>query len=423
MAGKSKGKGKGVGKGKSNFIRQRLSQIVTESESDSESHARSGADVKGKKRGEPGHSMQDIAWTKVDTDDEGVFERGNGKWSGFPDPDPVHPAQHRRGGGDVSSDDDDTRFIYFGTAAQCVESLKITGDGGLCGDEEDEGEEVERDLIYGNKEFTVRSVVRRKQLQGQNEGAGEQAMNEGEAGSPNSSAAETSSSSPAKKSRKRGNGKVKKKAQTIDGGGGTRRLTPGELAVISHSLRIVENQSRMKLADKRRKKREKKNTETSRNDNDPQRLVSRSSSPEYVASAGPPPRKTRHITIELSSGSDIEDDDEIGYSKVRLFSRVRLSRADSPLRSRRSAGKPLNASREEVDSSPESYRTRVEEAKTLNTSRLYNCKLYLAKKQKNEEIGYRGYHRDRGIKWISYRTPKDLSLSDPGDFPLLVETN
>ena len=81
-------------------------------ESDSESHARSGADVKGKKRGEPGHSMQDIAWTKVDTDDEGVFERGNGKWSGFPDPDPVHPAQHRRGGGDVSSDDDDTRFIY-----------------------------------------------------------------------------------------------------------------------------------------------------------------------------------------------------------------------------------------------------------------------------------------------------------------------
>ena len=31
MAGKSKGKGKGVGKGKSNFIRQRVSQIVTES--------------------------------------------------------------------------------------------------------------------------------------------------------------------------------------------------------------------------------------------------------------------------------------------------------------------------------------------------------------------------------------------------------
>ena len=31
MAGKSKGKGKGVGKGKSNFIRQRASQIVTES--------------------------------------------------------------------------------------------------------------------------------------------------------------------------------------------------------------------------------------------------------------------------------------------------------------------------------------------------------------------------------------------------------
>ena len=31
MAGKSKGKGKGVGKGKSNFIRQRMSQIVTES--------------------------------------------------------------------------------------------------------------------------------------------------------------------------------------------------------------------------------------------------------------------------------------------------------------------------------------------------------------------------------------------------------
>ena len=102
---------------------------------------------------------------------------------------------------------------------------------------------------------------------------------------------------------------------------------------------------------------------------------------------------------------------------------MRLSRADSPLRSRRSAGKPLNASREEVDSSPESYRTRVEEAKTLNTSRLYNCKLYLAKKQKNKEIGYPGCHRDRGIKWISYRTPKDLSLSDPGDFPLLVETN
>ena len=47
-------------------------------------------------------------------------------------------------------------------------------------------------------------------------------MDEGEAGSPNSSAAETSSSSPAKKSRKRGNGKVKKKAisQTIDSGGG-----------------------------------------------------------------------------------------------------------------------------------------------------------------------------------------------------------
>ena len=101
---------------------------------------------------------------------------------------------------------------------------------------------------------------------------------------------------------------------------------------------------------------------------------------------------------------------------------MRLSRADSPLRSRRSAGKPLNASREEVDSSPESYRTRVEEAKALNTTNQMS-KLYLAKKQKNEEIGYLGYHRDRSIKWISYRTPKDLSLSDPSDFPLLVTTN
>ena len=104
---------------------------------------------------------------------------------------------------------------------------------------------------------------------------------------------------------------------------------------------------------------------------------------------------------------------------------MRLSRADSPLRSRRSAGKPLNASREEVDSSPESYRTRVEEAKALNTSNQMS-KLYLAKKQKNEETDEaldRPPAPGGGATWISYRTPKDFSLSDPRDFPPLVKTN
>ena len=106
--------------------------------------------------------------------------------------------------------------------------------------------------------------------------------------------------------------------------------------------------------------------------------------------------------------------------------RVRLSRADSPLRSRRSAGKPLNASREEVDSSPESYRTRVEEAKALNTTK-QSSKLYLAKKQKTEEVD-EAVDRPpapEGATWISYRTPKDPipSLTDPRDFPPLVKTN
>lgn len=307
------------------------------------------------------HDMEDIAWKAVDTDEE-ILEKGNGKWIN------LRITEHQRSSSDEDDDGSNGRFVYFGTAAQCVESLNQCGQAV----EEKDPTDEERDIIYDKKEFTVRSVSKKK--------AEPEAMEVPPSPPPSSSPSKTGSRKGRRKRRnshrpKEQQASTSKAKDSPRGSHGDRKSGPSCNAKKAGKGRCSQPQQ-----------------------SDSPSPIKGPPSPLYEAAPmfKPP---SRRVVVELSSDSD----GEAGGDHVQLFDRCsspRRSRVDTPLArgSRyRPAGKPLNAGNEEIDSSPESYRNKVDVAWSLSTSK--KTKLYLAKKPDHK----RPDHSSDKLTWISVR--------------------
>jgi len=345
-------KNKGVGKGQSN--RRSGGHYRSSSESpDRAEDVKEKAVAAGPSPGKS-HDMEDIAWKTVDTDEE-ILEKGNGKWIN------LRITEHQRSSSDEDDDGSNGRFVYFGTAAQCVESLNQCGQAV----EEKDPTDEERDIIYDKKEFTVRSVSKKK--------AEPEAMEVPPSPPPSSSPSKTGSRKGRRKRRnshrpKEQQASTSKAKDSPRGSHGDRKSGP----------------SRKKAG---------KGRDSQPQQSDSPSPIKGPPSPLYEAAPmfKPP---SRRVVVELSSDSE----GEAGGDRVQLFDRSsspRRSRVDTPLaRGSRygPAGKPLNAGNEEIDSSPESYRNKVDVARSLSTSK--KTKLYLAK---------RPDHSSDKLTWISVR--------------------
>merc|ERR1712029_1180460 len=382
-------------------------------------------------------NMEDIAWKVVSPGEGGTLDKGAGKWvsgqrrcrgEGYRCTS-CPPTQHCQCPTSSDSGEDDDKAdkekrVDFGTAGHCVESLNSIAGLALRDTDGEQDDDVERDILYDQKTFTVRSVTRKKEeLQVPEEEAAKSVA----AAQPSKSqqVSESPKGEPSPRKRRRDRKRDKKKRQKAKEGQMPGSWHPVQPAAVDMAARVrlqndnnnfgnrqndVDNFGNYAAQDMGqaaqssskdesgarpewtpRLSRRKKKTEQKLREREEKRKRAEEELEEWrkrqenkrwqPVGASDHPRG-RRVVIELSSDSEDDDNDR---SRIRFLTGPshRLSRSDvlalyangEKPPARRTA-RPIR-SYDDIDSSPESYVRRVEEAKALQIPE--GRKVYLAK--------------------------------------------